>query len=77
MSQDDNEKLKTVEHKTPFNKLNMHIDNSNIIVVRNIGNGRDFDVESRQSNGNLLNNVDLLERDFNGSNFDIYSIQNG
>jgi hypothetical protein len=55
----------------------MNIDNSNIIFVRNLGNGRDFDAESKQSNGNLLNNVDLLERDFNGSNFDIYSVQNG
>ena len=55
----------------------MNIDNSNIIFVRNLGNGRDFDVESKQSNGNLLNNVDLLERDFNGSNFDNYSVQNG
>ena len=60
-----------------MNKLNMNIDNSNIIFVRNLGNGRDFDAESKQSNGNLLNNVDLLERDFNGSNFDIYSVQNG
>lgn len=36
-------------------------------------NGKDIDVESKDSNGNLLHNRDFMEQNYNDSNFDVYS----